>query len=91
MKVPALLFMVTAAVIFLQLVAGVLFVFGFFSSELHITTGIITGIFSLAIMVAALVSKPRYNALRLTSVMLFLLVLLQAGLGWASLPFTAKP
>ena len=78
-----MLFHVTAA-IFVQLLLGGLFVLNFIGGEAHIYVGVIVGILALATMILALISKPKYDAFRLSSIVLFVLIVLQGALGFSA-------
>jgi heme A synthase len=79
-----LVFHVTAAIVFIQLIMGGLFVFGYVPYRAHLITGIVVGIMSiLALMTALFLVKPRCNNLVYPSVFMFALVLLQGALGFS--------
>ena len=65
MKPGPLLFRVTAAVVFLQLILGGLLTFNFISPEPHIILGFIVFIIAIATMIVALVSKPAFRPVRI--------------------------
>ncbi|MDA4113063.1 MAG: hypothetical protein OK474_03360 [Thaumarchaeota archaeon] len=80
-----LLFRVTGAVLGLQLLLGGLLTFGFISAEVHIINGFILFILAVATMVAWLVSKPSFRPMKVISVVIVILILLQIVLGFATL------
>jgi hypothetical protein len=80
-----LLFRVTGVVLGLQLLLGGLLTFGFISPEAHIINGFILLILAIATMVAWLVSKPSFRPMKVISVVIVILLLLQIVLGFATL------
>ena len=84
MKTAALFFPLTSAVIFVQSLTGAYTVLGFYYFEAHMTTGYVTGVFALLAMILANVVKPKYNALRYSSMVLFVLVVIQGFLGFSA-------
>jgi heme A synthase len=85
MKTGVLLFRVTAIVVFLQLIIGGLLTFNFISATPHIVAGFIVFILAIAIMVVALASKPSFRPIRILSIVIVLLLVLQIILGFATL------
>ena len=63
------------------MITGAIAVLDFYDIRTHETLGWITAVVVLAAMIVAFVSKPKYNALRYSSVVLFVLVVLQGILG----------
>jgi heme A synthase len=82
MKPAAILFHVTAAWIFLQLILGALLVFGYIDPTVHIIDGLIVFGLAVATMVVTLLSKPRYRPSMLFSIILVVLILIQGVLGF---------
>jgi predicted membrane protein len=85
MKPGPLLFGITAIVIFLQLILGGLLTFNFISPEPHIILGFIVFILAIATMVVTLVSKPAFRPVRIVSIGLVFLIVVQIILGFATL------
>jgi hypothetical protein len=85
MKRVPLLFQVTSAVIFLQLLLGGLLTFDFIAPTIHIITGFIVFILAVATMVVVLVSKPIFRPLRGLSIGLVALIVVQIILGFEAL------
>jgi hypothetical protein len=75
LKIAALLVHLTAALVFLQLVTGGYFLINLVSYG-YFLTGIAVGIVSRVAMIAAIVSKPKYNTLRYSSATVFALLVL---------------
>ncbi len=84
MKTVAYIFPVTAFVIFIQAITGAATVLDFFGFDTHMTTGVITGVFVLVSAVVAFAVKPKFNALRYSSLVLLVLVVLQGALGFSA-------
>jgi heme A synthase len=84
MKAVALFFPLTALVIFIQGLTGGYTVLDFYDFGAHMTTGYVTGIFALVAMILAVAAKPKYNALRYSSVVLFVLVVIQGLIGFSA-------
>lgn len=81
MRIAALLFFVTAVLIFLQLVTGGVFAVGSASlansiGDTHVVMGFLTGLLSLITVIAAWVSKPAYKAFRYTNIAMLVLFFL---------------
>jgi len=85
MKASAVLFRVTAIVVFLQLLLGGLLTFDFISPEPHIIAGFLVFFLAIATMAAALVSRPPFRPMQILSVVLVLLVIVQIILGFETL------
>ena len=80
-----IVFRVTAAVVFLQLAIGGLVTFGFLESGVHIITGLIVLVLTIAALAIALASKPRFRPLVGLSVGMVVLVVIQGILGFITL------
>jgi len=81
MRIAAILYLVTAFLIFLQLVTGGPFALGpsYLAAALgdfHFIMGFITGILGLIAVIAVWFSKPAYKAFRYTSIVLLVLLFL---------------
>lgn len=81
MRIAAILYMVTAFLIFLQLVTGGPFALGpsYLADALghvHFIIGSITGILGLIVVIAVWLSKPAYKAFRYISIVLLVLLFL---------------
>ncbi|MFI5421395.1 MAG: hypothetical protein ACHQ1H_10555 [Nitrososphaerales archaeon] len=85
MKAGPMLFRVTAAAVFIQLVLGGLLTFDFISAAPHIITGFIVFILAIVTMVLAITSKPVFKPIRMMSIILVVLLLVQILLGFATL------
>lgn len=84
MKKVFLVFHATAAIVFIQLIMGGLFVFAYVPYRDHLVTGILVGIMSIVSLVTALfLVKPRTNSLVYPTVLMFALVILQGALGFS--------
>jgi hypothetical protein len=81
-RLGVILFYVTTAVIFFQLLAGGLLVFGFIAPNIHIAVGFVTLLFAMMTMSVALVSKPTYRPAKVFSIALVVLVIVQGLLGF---------
>ncbi|MDG6997306.1 MAG: hypothetical protein JRN52_15425 [Nitrososphaerota archaeon] len=79
------LFHATAAAVFLQLVVGGLLTFNFIKPELHIVLGLIVFILAIACLIVSFVSKPSFRPVRIASIALVVLMLVQIILGFAAL------
>jgi heme A synthase len=84
MKLIALFFPLSALVVFVQGLTGAYTVLSFYDFGAHMTTGYVTGLFALAAMVLAFTAKPKYNALRYSSVVFFALVVIQGLIGFSA-------
>jgi heme A synthase len=84
MKPVALFFPLSALVVFIQGLTGGYTVLDFFDFGTHMTTGYVTGLFALVAMILALAAKPKYNALRYSSVVFFALVVIQGLIGFSA-------
>lgn len=82
MKPVAYIYPFTALVIFLQAITGAATVLNFYGFGAHLISGLVVAVLALVSTLVAFVNKPKYNALRYSSLVLFLLVLLQGGLGF---------
>jgi len=84
-KAGILLLRTTAVAVFLQLLLGGLLTFDFASAAPHIVLGFVVLALAIASMVVALRSKPPFRPIRVMSISLVLLMLLQIVLGFATL------
>jgi heme A synthase len=84
MKAVAVFYPLTALVIFIQGLTGGYTVLDFYDFGAHMTSGYVTGLFALVAMILALTAKPKYIALRYSSVVLFALVVLQGLIGFVA-------
>jgi len=82
MKTVAYIFPVTALVIFVQAITGAATVLNFYGFDAHMLTGYVVALLALASTILAFVAKPKYSALRYSSLVLFVLVLIQGGIGF---------
>jgi heme A synthase len=82
LKPAVVLFYVTGAMIFLQLLTGGLRIFGFLDESAHITAGFITFFLAIITLVAAALTKPRYRPAISISALLVVLILVQGLLGF---------
>jgi len=85
MKRRVVLFRVTGAVLGLQLLLGGLLTFGFISPEAHIVTGFALFFLAIGNMVVWLTSKPPFRPMRVLTVVIVLLIVLQIILGFVTL------
>jgi heme A synthase len=85
MRAGPLFLRVTSAVLGLQLLLGGLLTFGFISSEAHIVTGFILLILAVATMAVWLATKPAFRPMKVVTVIIVVLILLQIVLGEATL------
>jgi len=85
MRAGPLLLRLTSAVLGLQLLLGGLLTFGFISSEAHIVVGFALFILSIATMAAWLAAKPSFRPVKVMTVVIVVLILLQIILGEATL------
>ena len=85
MKLGVLLFQITAAVIFLQLLLGGLLTFNFMNATVHIVMGFVVFFLAIATMIVALISKPPLRSLKTTSIAMVVLLLVQILLGFDAL------
>jgi heme A synthase len=85
MRAGPLLLRVTSAVLGLQLLLGGLLTFGFISSEAHIVAGFALFVLSIATMAAWLATKPAFRPMKVVTVVIVVLILLQIVLGEATL------
>lgn len=81
MKTAAYIFPVTAFVIFLQAITGAATVLKYYGFNAHEMSGYLVAVLALASTAIAFAVKPKYNALRYASLVLFVLVLIQGGIG----------
>jgi heme A synthase len=79
------LFYLTGLVIFLQLLTGGLYLFGFVDKMAHIGLGYVTLIVAIITLVAAAVAKPRYRPAISMSAVLVVLIFIQGILGFSYL------
>jgi hypothetical protein len=84
MKAATILFHLTAAIVFLQLVLGALFVFSFLDASVHIIDGIVLFGIAVANLVATVLSKPRFGPTLIVSALLAALIFLQGLLGFVA-------
>jgi heme A synthase len=82
MKTVAYIFPVTAFVVFLQAITGAATALNFYGYDAHMMTGYVVAALALVSTAIAFVTKPKYNALRYSSLVLFALVLIQGGIGF---------
>ena len=82
MKTIAYIFPVTAFMIFIQAITGAATALNFYGFDAHMLSGIVVAILALVSTVLAFVTKPKYTALRYSSLVLFVLVLIQGGIGF---------
>jgi len=82
MKTVAYIFPVTAIVVFLQAITGAATVLNFYGFDAHMMTGYVVAALALVSAAIAFGTKPKYNALRYSSLVLFILVLVQGGIGF---------
>jgi len=85
MKTGVLLFRLTAAAIFLQLVLGGLLTYDFISPTPHIIVGFAVFALAIATMIFAFVGKPVFRPVRILSIGLVTLIIIQIILGFATL------
>jgi len=85
MKTGALLFRLTAIVVFLQIALGGLLTFNFISPAPHIVVGFLVLILALSTMVFALIAKPPFKPAQRLSIGLVVLIIVQIVLGFATL------
>jgi heme A synthase len=85
MKVGALLFYITAVVIFLQIALGGLLTFTFISAAPHVIFGFVIFIVAIATMIVSLVSKPSFKPVKIVSIIMAVLILVQGALGFSTL------
>jgi heme A synthase len=79
------LFRVTAAVVFLQMLVGGLLTFNFIDPQPHIIIGFIVFILAIATVTVTLVSKPSFRPVQVMSILLVVLIVAQIILGFAAL------
>jgi heme A synthase len=84
MKTVALFFPLVALIVFAQGLTGAYTVLNFYDFGAHLTTGYLTGIFALVAVILAFTAKPKYNALRYSSVVFFALVVIQGLIGFSA-------
>ncbi len=80
-----LLFRGTAALVLIQLALGGLLTFDFISPLPHIAAGFAVFVLAIASMIAANTAKPPFRPLKLMSVVLVLMIAVQAVLGFWTL------
>jgi len=85
MKVLPSLYSITAIIVFLQLLLGGLLTYNFISPEPHIVLGFVVFILAIATMIVALISKPSFGPIRIVSILIVVLILVQIILGFATL------
>jgi heme A synthase len=84
MKPVALFFPFSALVVFVQGLTGAYTVLDFYDFGAHMTSGYVTGLVALVAMILAFTAKPKYTALRYSSVVFFALVVLQGLIGFSA-------
>jgi heme A synthase len=84
MRAIAYIFPITAALIFYQAVSGAVTVLNFMDVGTHMNSGYVVGIVALVSAIVAFTSKPAYNLLRYSSVVLLVLVVVQGLIGFAA-------
>jgi heme A synthase len=84
MKPVALFFPLSALLVFIQALTGGYTVLGFYDVGAHMISGYVTGLFALVAMVLAFAARPKYNALRYSSVVFFALVVAQGLIGFSA-------
>lgn len=84
MKALALFFPLTALVVFIQALTGAYTVLNFYDFGAHMISGYVAGVFALVAAILAFVAKPKYNALRWSSLVLLALVVLQGLIGFSA-------
>ena len=84
MKAVAFFFPLTALVVFAQGLTGAYTILAFYDFGAHMTAGYVTGIFALVAVILAFAAKPKYNALRYSSVVFFALVVIQGLIGFSA-------
>ena len=82
MKTVAYIFPVTAFVVFIQAITGAATVLNFYGFDAHMMSGYVVAALALVSTLLAFATKPKYNALRYSSLVLFVLVLIQGGIGF---------
>jgi heme A synthase len=85
LKLGPALIRLTAVVVVLQLLLGGLLTFDFISAEPHIVLGFVVFILAIVTMVVSLVAKPSFRPLKLISVALVVLILVQIIIGFVTL------
>lgn len=81
MKAVSLLFRITGALVFIQILLGGLLTFNFMDPTFHIVTGLIVFVVAIATMIMVLKSKPVLPPLRGLSIGLVVLIVAQMILG----------
>ncbi len=71
--------------VFFQLLLGGLLTYDFISPAPHIVLGFVVFILAIATMVASLVAKPSSRPVKMVSIALVLLIVVQILLGFAAL------
>ena len=84
MKAVTYIFPITAIVIFVQAITGSLTVLSFYDFGNHQTLGYAVGVLALASAAIAFTTKPKYNALRYSSLVLLVLVIAQGLVGFSA-------
>lgn len=84
MRTVAYIFSITAIIIFIQAITGAATVLNFYDFGSHEITGYVTGVFVLISTAIAFAVKPKYNALRYSSIVLLVLVILQGLVGFSA-------
>jgi heme A synthase len=85
MRIGPLLFRITGAVVFIQLALGGLLTFDFISAAPHIIIGFLVFVLAIATMVVTWMARPAFRPVRMLSVGLVALILVQIILGFATL------
>lgn len=82
MKTVGYIFPLTAIAIFVQAITGAATVLNFYGFDAHLMSGYVVAVLAVFATIVAFVSKPKYNALRYSSLVLLALVLIQGALGF---------
>lgn len=82
MRKAAYIFPATAFVVFLQAITGAATVLSFYGFDAHMLSGYAVAALALVSAAVAFAVKPRYTALRYSSLVLFVLILIQGGIGF---------
>lgn len=85
MRTGPLLFRITGIVVFAQLALGGLLTFDFIPAAPHIAVGFLVFLLAIATLVVAWTVRPAFRPLRMLSVGLVALILVQIVLGFATL------
>lgn len=82
MKTVAYIFPVTAFIVFIQAITGAATVLGFDDFGARLISGHVVAMSALVSILVAFITKPMYNALRYSSLVLFVLALIQGAIGF---------